>query len=176
MRALHAVAITVGLLTLGATSASLAAAPPKPASSIAVTAPGLGCSTATGADSFEARAWSWGAENPVVAVGGGSGTGKAVISALGLTRLSDACSPLLLEFLVTGKHLPTLTLTQYDRGGALTTTVALSDVTITDWKVGGSSAAAEATEQVEVAFRRFQLTDVTSGNKFCWDAAQGKAC
>lgn len=48
MRALHAVAITVGLLTIGAASASLAAAP-KPASSIAVTAPGLGCSTPAGA-------------------------------------------------------------------------------------------------------------------------------
>ena len=175
MRALHAVAITVGLLTIGAASASLAAAP-KPASSIAVTAPGLGCSTPAGADSFEARGWSWGAENPVVVSGGGSGAGKAVISALGLTRLSDACSPLLLESVVTGLHLPTLTLTQYNSSGAITTTVALSDVTVTDWKVGGSSTAAEATEEVQVAFRRFQLTDVASGNKFCWDVSQGKAC
>ena len=175
MRAPHAVAITVGLLTVGAASASLAAAT-KPASSIAVTAPGLGCSTPAGADSFEARAWSWGAENAVVVSGGGAGSGKASISALGLTRLSDGCSPLLLELVVTGQHLPTLTLTQYNASGAVTTTVALSDVTVTDWKVGGSSSAAEATEQVQVAFRRFQLTDIASGNKFCWDVSQAKAC
>lgn len=49
-------------------------------------------------------------------------------------------------------------------------------MTVTDWKVGGSSTAAEATEEVQVAFRRFQLTDVASGNKFCWDVSQGKAC
>lgn len=175
MRTLPAFAITIGLLTMGAASASLGAAP-KSASSITVTVPGLGCSTAAGADSFEARAWSWGAENTVVTTGGGGGAGKATIAALGLTRLSDACSPLLLENVVTGLHLPTLTLTQLNGSGAITTTVALSDVTVTDWKVGGSSAAAEATEQVEVAFRRFQLTDVASGNKFCWDVSQNKAC
>lgn len=177
MRAHHVIAIAVCLLAAGAGSARLAAAPAKPSSSIAVSVVGLGCSTPLGGDSFEARAWSWGAENVTDTSGGsGGGAGKAVISGLSLTRLSDACSPLLLKSVVTGKHHSSVTLTQFDSSGTVTTTVVLNEATITSWSVGGASTAAEATEQVRISFSKFTLTDAASGNKFCWDLGNGASC
>jgi type VI protein secretion system component Hcp len=90
--------------------------------------------------------------------------------------VSDACSPDLLGGVVTGKHFTTLTLSQYDTGGVLKASVLLNDVILTSWQVGGTNASAEATEEVQVAFRKFTFTDVSSGNKFCWDLAASKGC
>jgi type VI protein secretion system component Hcp len=73
-----------------------------------------------------------------------------------------------------GKHFPTLTLTQYGDGGAVIATVVLTDVTISDWRIGGEADG--VSEQVQVSFLRFTFTDVASGNKFCWDLVASKGC
>jgi type VI protein secretion system component Hcp len=161
------------LLVAGAGSAQLSAAK---SAAITVTVSGLGCSTAAGGNSFNALSWSWGATNVTSDAGGGSGSGKAVVSALALTRTTDACSPALLGGVVTGKHFPSLSLTQYDDGGAITATVVLNDVLLAGWRIGSSDTSAQATEEVQVSFARFTLTDVASGNKFCWDLAGNKGC
>ena len=162
------------LLVTGAGSARLAA---KTQAAITVTVSGLGCSTAAGGNTFDARSWSWGATNVVTdPAGGGGGTGKAVVSALTLTRTTDACSPALLGGVITGTRFPSLSLTQYDDGGVVTATVVLNDVTLSGWVIGSSDASAQATEEVQVSFVKFTLSDVASGNKFCWDLAAAKAC
>ena len=173
MRARGVVAIVICIMVAGSGSARLTAAKQG---SIKVTITGLGCSTSTGSNSFDARSWSWGAANVTdTTSGGGSGSGKAVVSALSLTRTSDACSPALLGAVTTGKHFPSLSLTQFDDSGAMTATVALEDVTISDWRIGGDNAAGAA-EEVQVSFSKFTFTDAASGNKFCWDLSAGKGC
>jgi len=165
--------LLVGLCIAGA--AQLTAAP-KTTAPITAVLTGLGCSTALGTDTFEARSWSWGATNSSTGgVGGGGGEGKAVISALSLTRVSDACSPDLLGGVVTGKHFPTFMLSQFDKDGVLKATVQLQDAILTSWQVGGTNESAEATEQVQISFRKLTFTDVVSGNKFSWDVAASKA-
>lgn len=170
---------TLGLIVFASLAAvSIGAAPlaaaPKTTAPITGILIGLNCATPLGGDTFEARSWSWGATNTVSDYGGGGGTGKAVISALSLTRLSDACSPALLGGVITGKHFPTFTLSQFDKDGVLKATVVLNDAILTSWQVGGSNESAEAVEELQVSFRKLTFTDVTSGNKFSWDLAAAK--
>ena len=171
MNASRLMLLAAGVLIAGA--AHLTAAP-KTTAPITATLAGLSCSTALGPDTFEALSWSWGATNTLSDSGSGSGSGKAAIAALSLTRVSDACSPDLLGGVITGKHFATFTLSQFDKEGVLKVTVSLSDAILTSWQVGGTNASAEATEQVQISFKKLTFTDVVSGNKFSWDVAASK--
>ena len=177
MNTSRSIVVAAALLIAGTGATHLTAAPgPKnPTAPITATLSGLGCATSIGGDSFEARSWSWGATNTATDFGSGGGSGKASISALSLTRVSDACSPDLLGAVVTGKHYQTFTLSQFDKDGVLKATVLLTDVIVTSWQVGGTNTSAEAAEQVQISFRKLTFTDVASGNKFSWDVAANKS-
>lgn len=178
MRA-RVIALVTGLCVAGGASAQLTAAAAKPdkPSAITVVVEDLGCSTSVGADSFEARSWSWGATLATASGGsGGSGAGKATVEGLMLSRTSDACSPALLGALMSGKHFRRLTLSQYDASSVLKATVTLEGVTFTNWHIGGTDASAEAAEQVEASFDKFTFIDVASGSKVCFDVAAYKGC
>jgi type VI protein secretion system component Hcp len=145
-----------------------------PKSAIAVSVPGLACSTSVGAGAFAAQAWSWGAENESTSSGGsGAGSGRASISALQVKKQFDACTPALFGAVVTGKHFPTLMLTQQNASGDTVATVALQDVLVTGWNVGSTTAQALATETVSFDARKVCITDVPSGSRFCYDLAAG---
>ena len=180
MNTYRLIVLTTSLLIAGTGAVQLTAAPkasaptPKTSAPITATLTGLGCATSLGADSFEARSWSWGATNTATDPGSGGGSGKAVIAALALSRVSDACSPALLGGVVTGKHFPTFTLSQFDKDGVLKATVVLTDAVLTSWEVGGNNTSAEAAEEVRISFRKLTFTDVASGNKFSWDMAASK--
>ena len=58
----------------------------------------------------------------------------------------------------------------------MTATLVLNDVILSEWEIGGTSEAADATEHVQASFARLTFTDVASGNKFCWDLAANKGC
>ena len=180
MRAHRIFVLATSLFMARAGAAQLTASTPDPTpkttAPITSTLTGLGCATSLGPDSFEARSWSWGATNTATdfAYGGGGGTGKAVIAALTLSRVSDACSPVLLGGVVTGKHFATFTLSQFDKDGVLKATVVLTDAILTSWQVGGTNTSAEAAEEVQIAFKKLTFTDPTSGNKFSWDIAAAK--
>ena len=160
-------------------SAGLAAqGPPAKGSSgksaIAVTLGSLGCSTALGADAFEVQAWSWGASNAVdLSAPGGGGAGKVNVQDLSLTKAFDACSPALLGGVATGKAFPSLTLAASNKDGS-TTTVTLTDVRVSSWQAGGSTASAAAFESVSFAFSKVCLADGSSGAKFCYDVKLNK--
>ena len=174
MRGSRLIVLAASLAAVSAGVAPLTAAPKTtaPISGILI---GLSCATPLGGDTFEARSWSWGASNTFSELGGGGGSvGKASIAALALTRVSDACSPALLGGVITGKHFQKFTLSQFDKDGVLKATVVLDDVVLTSWQVGGTNTSAEATEQLQVAFRKLTFTDVASGNKFSWDVAANK--
>ena len=175
MKASKSIAFSACLLMAGSGAAHVTAAPGKP-TPIMVVISGLGCSTALGAGSFEARSWSWGATAATTSGGSGEGTGKPVPAPLMLTRVSDACSPALLGALMHGDRFTKLTLSHYDTVGVLKATVVLEDVILTEWQIGGSDTSAEPTEELSVSFRKFTFGDVSNGNNFCYDIAQQKAC
>lgn len=146
----------------------------KPQSAIAVTVNGLTCSTSAGSDAFSVLSWSWGATNPAdLASGGGSGTGKVHVSDVNVTKPFDSCSPALLGAVATGKHYPTLTLTQSNSDGTVTT-LALTDVIVSSWQAGGSVSSEAATESASFAFAKVCLTDGASSSKFCYDLKANK--
>ena len=161
-------ALSVGLSAQGAPATG------KAKSAITATLANLGCSTGAGTDSFEIRAWSWGASNPAdLTSGGGGGTGKVTVSDLNVQRAFDACSPALFGAVATGKAFQTLTLTQSNNDGTATT-LTLSDVRVSAWTASGSAASESASESVAFAFSKVCLADGASGAKFCYDLKLGK--
>jgi type VI secretion system secreted protein Hcp len=146
----------------------------KPQSAIAANLGGLGCSTNAGTDAFSVLGWSWGASNPAdVTSGGGGGAGKVSVSDVNMTKPFDACSPALFGAVAVGKHFPTLTLTQSNNDGTVTT-LALTDVIVSSWQASGSVNSEAATESVSFAFAKVCLTDGGSGSKFCYDIKANK--
>jgi type VI protein secretion system component Hcp len=145
----------------------------KARSSITATLSSLNCATPVGADAFSVLSWSWGASNPVDVSGGGSGAGKASVSDLNVMKTVDACSPLLFGAVVTGKAFPSLTLTESNADGTVST-VTLTDVRVSSWQASGSAASDMANESVSFAFAKVCLTDGESGGKFCYDLRANK--
>lgn len=160
-----------------ALSAGAAAQGPNKAndkSAIVVTVGSLNCSTAAGSDAFKVLSWSWGASNPVdVSIGSGAGAGKVSLSDLNITKAFDACSPVLLGGVATGKAFPSLTLAASNKEGA-TTTVTLTDVRISSWQASGSVTSGAAVESVSFAFSKVCVSDGDSGAKFCFDVAANR--
>ena len=168
------VASIVALLSAGVAAQGQAAKENgKTRSAIAVTLGNLNCSTAAGSDAFAVHSWSWGASNPVDLSGGGAGAGKVNVSDLNVSKAFDACSPALFGAVATGKAFPTLTLTQSNSDGTLTT-LALTDVRVSSWQASGSAGSEGATESVSFAFSKVCLTDGGSGTKFCYDIKASK--
>ena len=148
--------------------------PTKPQSAISANMANLGCSTGAGTDAFGVLSWSWGASNPVdLGSGGGGGAGKVSVSDVNISKAFDACSPALFGAVAVGKHFPTLTLTQSNSDGTVTT-LALTDVIVSSWQASGSINSEAATESVSFAFAKVCLTDGGSGSKFCYDIKANK--
>ena len=129
----------------------------------------MNCTTAAGTGSFTVLSYSWGASNPATIGGGGTGSGKVSISSLNTMKPFDACSPVLFESVSKGTFFKQLTLTQRSPDGQAVSIVALENVVVESWQVSSSTSQAGATESVSFAAQKFCLTDVPSGNKFCYD-------
>ena len=131
--------------------------------------------------------------------GGGSGAGKAEASPIQVLKDLDKCSPHLFLDVVTGKHLPTVTIlfTRATRAGKEQPffKIVLKDVTIsaveatTVAKTGtedlrniqestapevntGDPAAVQ--EVVTLTFRRIELTDVSTNTTVTFDFAENR--
>ena len=162
--------LSTGLAAQGNSGKGNAGNAAKPQSAIGVTLPSLVCGTTAGTDAFSVQAWSWGASNSgSVTAGGGAGAGKVNFTDVSVIKGFDGCSPALLGAVAVGKHYPTLTLTQSNSDGTVTT-LALTDVIVSAWQAGGSVASEAATESVSFNFAKVCLTDGGSGSKFCFDA------
>jgi type VI protein secretion system component Hcp len=168
------VATTVVLLSVGLAAQGPGKGNTKPQSAITVTLDTLSCTTPVGREAFSVTSWSWGASNPAdVTSGGGGGVGKVNFSDVSVTKAFDACSPLLLGAVATGKHFHDLTLTQSNSDGTATT-LALTDVIVSSWQAAGSTASEGASESVSFAFSKVCLTDGASGTRFCFDLKANK--
>jgi len=86
----------------------------------------------------------------------------------------DACSPALFNAVNRGVEFTGITVTQRNDDGDPVTIVTLEKVFVESWQVSSSTAEAAATESVSVAAQKFCLTDVASGNKFCFDVGLNK--
>jgi type VI protein secretion system component Hcp len=145
-----------------------------PKSSMTVAVAGLPYTTAAGAGTFAVGSFSWGASNPAP-LGGGSGGGKVSISSLNLMRSFDACSPVLFDAVSLGTAFNQVTLTQRNSDGDPVATVVLEGgVRVESWQLSSSTGEAAPTESLSFAAQKFCVTDVPSGNKFCYDFALAK--
>lgn len=142
---------------------------PQPKSSITIVVPGLNCTTAAGVGGFAVQAYSWGASNPVTIGGGGSGAGRVSISSLNIVKQFDSCSPVLFSAVSQGAFFKLLTLTQRNADGEPVSILGLENVRVESWQVSSSIGEPSATESVSFAAEKFCVTDVASGNTFCYD-------
>ncbi len=106
---------------------------------------------------FDALAFSFGASADVVATGGESSTGRAIVRELALTKNVDKNTPPLFLTLVTGRHLRKVTLTWVGGTGAPTVTFTLDDVLVTSQTEGGGTDRSHLTEDLALHFRRIQV-------------------
>jgi type VI protein secretion system component Hcp len=96
------------------------------------------------------------------------------ISSLNILKQSDSCSPVLFESVAKGTFFKMLTLTQRSNDGEAVSIVALENVVVESWQLSSSTGQASATESVSFAAQKFCVTDVPSGNKFCYDVVLQK--
>lgn len=144
-----------------------------PQSYISVSINGLPCAGSAGLGAFDARSWSWGASNTVSAGGGsGGGSGRAMVNALTIKKAFDTCSPNLFGAVTTGRHFPTLTLTDRDDDGVVVASVTLTEVFVSSWNVGSTTHDETPDETVVFTFRKVCLSG-SGSTQMCYDAATG---
>ena len=143
-----------------------------PKSSMAMAVAGLACTAGAGAGTFAVQSFSWGASNPAPPPGGSGG--KVSISSLNVMKKFDACSPALFDAVSNGTLFTQVTLTQRNTDGDPVMTVVLENARMESWQLSSSTAEAGPTESLSVAAQKFCVTDVPSGNKFCYDLLTGK--
>lgn len=98
--------------------------------------------------------------------GGGGGAGKAEFSDFGVTRFTDALSPLLLRDVATGRHLKVVTIVV--KQGSSDSTYRLSDVVVSRLNSGPEL------EEVRFVYSRIEFT--AAGRNFCFDLAANASC
>lgn len=135
---------------------------------------------------IEIESWSWGVTGAPVVVGGG-GTGKATFQDIHFSKHIDKSSPVLMLACASGRHYPTATISVRKAGGdkpQVYLKITLSDVLVSSYSIGGSSASAEApTEQISFTYGKIkveytpQSTDGSLGQPviFSWDLVANKA-
>lgn len=101
----------------------------------------------THAGQIEIQSFSWGATNSgsAAGAGGGAGAGKVSFSDFSFSKLQDKASPLLMQFVASGKHIPKVTLYGVTAGKERVDymTLTLSDVLISSFQTSGSAGGAQ---------------------------------
>lgn len=97
------------------------------------------------AGQIEIQSFSWGATNSgsVAGPGGGAGAGKVSFSDFSFSKLQDKASPLLLQYVASGKPIARVTLYGVSAGKERVDymTLTLSDVLISSFQTAGSSGS-----------------------------------
>ena len=105
-----------------------------------------------------AQNWTFDASQVPTSPTGGSFSGKSQITALVVNRQLDQCSPLLFQAVVTGQHVVSVVLTQYDPATHLPfLTVTLGTVLVSNYQVGGSTASPLPGESVAFSFGSIKI-------------------
>jgi type VI secretion system Hcp family effector len=105
--------------------------------------------------------------------GGGSATGKPVLSDLSLVKRFGASTPGLFLATATGKHFPEATIRFYrNRNGLeLYYTITLREARVTSQKWLGDAGTADSadTESLTLSYTRITLLDAVTGARACYD-------
>jgi hypothetical protein len=101
--------------------------------------------------------------------GGGAGAGKAILSAVEVTRLPDVVSPQLFKNAVLGVHLPAVQITVPGSGKSSPD----ASYVLNDAFVSGFSTV-DGVEHVAFTYRSIDVT--VAGAHFCFDVAENTGC
>lgn len=110
--------------------------------------------------------WSWSvSQTSDLHLGSGGGAGKCTVEDLGLEHHIDKSSPNLLQFCLTGKHIPEAVLTMRKAGGSPLEyiKITLYEIIITQVYSVGNSNMRTPREYVALSFSRVR-TDYTLQN------------
>jgi type VI secretion system secreted protein Hcp len=111
-------------------------------------------------DAIEIMAWSWGMSHPGSShQGGGSGTGKANVQDLSLTKFVDRSTPNLMVSLCNGKHFKEAKLTVRKAGEHPLEylTISMEQVLVTSVSTGGSGGEERLSEHLTLNFAKFKV-------------------
>jgi type VI protein secretion system component Hcp len=100
--------------------------------------------------------------------GGGGGAGKADFKDIQVVRLSDAASPQLFRYAVSGQHIESVRITLVKGPGSSASSYELRDVVVTGF------SNADGVEQVGFSFHEIAMT--AGGVTTCWDLAGNVGC
>lgn len=113
------------------------------------------------AGEIDILSWSWGMSNTGSAhMGGGSGTGKANVQDMVVTKYIDKASVPLVQALVTGTHYKTGSLVFRKAGGSQVEfyKIDLTEILVSNISLGMSNSDDKGTENVALNFKTFKLT------------------
>ena len=104
-------------------------------------------------DEIEIHSFSWGVSNTGAgSVGGGAGSGKAVLQDFHFSMPLTKASPVLMQACATGKHFPTATLTCRKAGGSQVEflKIKLADIIVSSYSPGGLTDSVEKSAELPV--------------------------
>jgi type VI secretion system secreted protein Hcp len=110
-------------------------------------------------DEIDVLSWSWGESQPAAAGPGGGAAGKVAMNDLHVSANLSQAGPQLLLACASGKHLKSAVLSGR-RGGkaqAEFLTFSLSDVLVTAYQTGGTTADAPL-DSVSLSFSKIEMT------------------
>lgn len=105
-------------------------------------------------------AWSWGlSQSGTFGHGTGGGAGKANVQDISFTKYVDKSSTAFIKALVTGDHMKTVTLSVSKAGGKQEDylKITLTSAMVTSYSTGGSGGEDVFTENITIAFAKFEV-------------------
>ena len=109
-------------------------------------------------DEIDVLAWSWGgSQSGTTHTGSGGGSGKVSVQDLSITKYADKSSPVLMQYMCTGKHIPKGTLIVRKAGDKPLDylTIEMEDIMVTHLSMGGSGGEDRHTENLTLNFATF---------------------
>jgi type VI secretion system secreted protein Hcp len=136
-------------------------------------------------DEIDVLHWSWGAQNPAPATGGGGGAaGRVTFADLSFSHRLDRASPALWRACAIGQRFRDATLSnaRIGKGAQDYFTIKMTDVQVTSVNLGGASGDFPPQESVSLQFGRFEIEykpqrpdgSLDSGVTFKFDVRQNK--
>jgi len=125
-------------------------------------------------DTMDVLAWSWGmSQSGTTHMGSGGGAGKVNVQDISVTKYIDKASPVLMQFIAKGTHIPKGLLTVRKAGDKPLeyVKIEMEDIMITSASTGGSGGEDRLTENVTLNFSKFKVVYTEQGK----DGAAGKA-
>lgn len=132
------------------------------------------------AGNIDVLAWSEGlSSSGTTHLGGGGGAGKVSVQDLSVTKYLDSSSPLLRQYIASGRRIPTATLTVRTVSDNPRTVfkIELKDILVSSVSAGGSGGSDPLTENVTLNFAEVRWiytklngTDISAG----WNIPENK--